>query len=86
VAAGVEKGNEYARERVKRTNVRAFVPIAAQTGQGQIVITGFPTVLQWDNVIRFVLMKRCRLRQQAILAAVGGALRDQSAQTVWDFR
>jgi hypothetical protein len=44
------------REGVKRTNVRSFVAIAAQTGQGQVGRIRGPAVLRRDDVIGLVTM------------------------------
>jgi hypothetical protein len=42
---------------------------------------GFPAMLAWHDMIRFVLMECNRLRQQTILTPMGGMFRNQLAQT-----
>jgi hypothetical protein len=77
VTPRIEQRHQYPGEWIKRTNIRPFVPIAAQTGQGQIVRTGLPAVLNRNDVIRFMLVERDRLRQQTILTPIGGTFGNQ---------
>jgi len=57
--ARTEKGNQNASLRIERADIRAFVTIAAETGQRQIVSVSLTAMLQRYDMVRLVLMRGC---------------------------
>ena len=77
----IEKRDKFARCWIKRAYIRPFEAVATHASQCKIVRLCFSSVLARHDVIRFVLVERCRLREQAIFAAMLGPLYDELAQT-----
>jgi len=65
--AGIEERRQHTGFGIKRANVRAFVPVTAQTSERHVLRSCLAVVLQRDDVIGFVPVGR-RFRQAAILA------------------
>ncbi len=61
LGARIEERNQLARLWIKRANIGAFVAIAAETGQRQIVGVSLTAMLQRYDMVRLVLMCGCRL-------------------------
>lgn len=80
IGAWVEKANQNAGARVHRTEVGALVSIAVETGEGEIFGCGLATVFGAEDVIDFAAVINVALVDEAILADLPGAFRDEAAQ------
>lgn len=79
--ARVKQWNEYASDRIKRTNIRSLVTVAAKTSERKIILVRLATVLTRDDVIRLVAMEGGSLRELAVFTPVGRAFGDQLTET-----
>lgn len=77
----VEKLNDLARVGIHGGNVRAFPPVAVETGEGKIFHDRGPTVLGGNHMIWFVRHQES-FRKQAVFAMVFGSGSDLIAQNV----
>ena len=80
VAAGMEEWDHSVRVRVHGGEVWSFATITVGTGQRQVLLGGGTAVLHGDDVVRFVRKKQVLFVDEAILAALPGALPDSQAQ------
>ncbi len=60
---GIIKSNQSARVRVKGTDIGPLITVATHAGKRKIIQPILAAMLNRDNVVRFVPVKRQRLRQ-----------------------
>jgi hypothetical protein len=81
MAARVKQGNEYASDRIKRTNIRSLITVTTKTSQREIILVRLATVLTRYDVIWLVAMEGSSLWELAVFTPVGRAFGDQLTKT-----
>ena len=72
----MEKLNQLAIHGIKTRQIGAFMPIAMQTSQRQIVQTSKATMLAWNDVINVEVEGKKSGSKMTVFAAVGRSLPD----------
>jgi hypothetical protein len=80
----MKERNQSAGRFVKRPQIASLPGIATQTSVRQILHFGRPAVLSADDVVDLMREVCVVLMQQTILAAMGGALRYETAERLFD--
>jgi hypothetical protein len=70
----MEKLNQFSIQRIKTSQIGAFMPIAMQTSQRQIVQSSKATMLAWNDVINVEVEGEKSGSKMTLLAAVGRSL------------
>ena len=74
VSPGMKQTDEFARRWIKPGDIRAFKPIAVEAGHRKVIEYGGAGVLPGDNMIDLEGEPIVRIRDPAVLAAMGRSL------------
>ena len=66
----MEQAYNFSTDLINTCNIRAFIAVAMDAAQGQVIRLCFAAVLTGNDVINLERRRRCRRRQMAILTAV----------------
>lgn len=79
VAARMKQRDQFARIRIKRSNVRTLMSVENRTGEGQVFKISASAVFFAYDVIHLMRKSRIRFCNLAILTVIAGPHRNSSA-------